>query len=121
MKRGGGLYYRTINRWDNGIITSGELSGRGDAPYSSLLDAINVRIANGTIKPRNGQIYLDIGLVDQDGVDIGVAVPSDINGLYQYVRQITGVTGISFYSAYVFAAGTGLYMWDGVGDPTKQL
>jgi len=108
MRRGGGYYYRKFSRWDLGIIISGLLAGRAEA-QTALLDAENIRISDGTIKPRAGQKYLD-GDIYVDEV---------INGLYQYSRQYIGVGGmVDFYKAYIFAAEDKLYLWDGVGDDT---
>jgi hypothetical protein len=108
MRRGGGYYFRKFSRWDLGIITSGLLAGRAEA-QTALLDAENIRIADGTIKSRAGQKYLD-----ED-----IYVDETINGLYQYSRQYIGVGGaISFYRAYIFGAEDKLYLWDGVGDDT---
>jgi len=111
MKQGGGWYFRTLRRWDAGIVDSGLMSGRGEAPLS-LLDAQNIRLHTGSPKPRTGQKYLDEDIYDHANL-------SAINGLYQYSRQYTGVGGIvSVYTAYVWGQGTKLYLWDGVGDLT---
>jgi len=111
MRQGGGWFYRTLRRWDQGIVDSGLTSGRGEAPLS-LLDAQNIRLHTGSPKPRVGQEYLDESIYVS-------ANQSAINGLYQYARQYTGVGGIvSVYTAYVWGQGTKLYLWDGVGDLT---
>jgi hypothetical protein len=111
MKIGGGWYYRTLRRWDAGIVDSGLTSGRGEAPLS-LLDAMNMRLHTGSPKPRDGQKYLD------EDVYVNTNI-SDINGLYQYSRQYNAGDGsIGVYTAYVWAQGTKLYMWDGVPDLT---
>jgi hypothetical protein len=111
MRIGSGWYYRTLRRFDQGIIDSGLISGRGESPLA-LLDAENIRLHTGSPKPRTGQKYLDKDIYVSQNL-------SDINGLYQYARQYTMVGGsIGTYTAYVWAQGTKLYLWDGVGDPT---
>lgn len=111
MKMGSGWYYRTLRRWDQGIIDSGLTSGRGEAPLA-LLDAQNIRLHTGSPKPRTGQEYLQYSAFVS-------ANSSEINGLYQYARQVNDGSGaISVYTAYVWAQGVKLYMWDGVGDLT---
>ena len=107
MREGGGWFYRTLRRWDAGIVDSGLMSGRGETPLA-LLDAQNIRLHTGSPKPRVGQEYLDESIYVS-------ANQSAINGLYQYARQIYDG---SMYTAYVWAQGTKLYMWDGVGDLT---
>jgi len=111
MRLGGGWYYRTLRRWDRGIVDSGLTSGRGEAPLS-LLDANNIRLHTGSPKPRTGQKYLDEGIITLQDDEI-------INGLYQYSRQYNNGDGtIAVYTAYIFGAGDRLYLWDGVGDDT---
>jgi hypothetical protein len=107
VRRGGGFYYRNIDKYGYGIINN---VSRGEANVGSFLDAQNVRVSGGSIKTRDGQQYLDSS--------VG-AVPEVINGLYQYQRQYTPAGGgIDVYRAYIFAAEDKLYLWDGEGDPT---
>jgi len=111
MRRGGGFYYRTIDKFAFGIITA---ISRGEASIGSFLEARNVRVSDGSIKKRKGQFYLtDYGEYD-------VYVDEVINGLYQYVRQYNAVGGaIATYSCYIFGAEDKLYLWDGYADDTE--
>lgn len=96
------MNYRNIPNFELGLLVSGQKSGRGKAPHTSLLNAENIRVYSSDAQLREGQSYLDADDLSDATIDT----------VYEYSREWSNGGVMNFYREYIYSAGTKLYAWE---------